>query len=85
VKLMTASEASRAFSAVLDEAERGETVVITRGGRRIAMISPANAATWGALRQSLGGWRAPADDDFDVDMRAARDAVTLDEDAWPSA
>jgi prevent-host-death family protein len=85
VKLMTASEASLTFSAVLDEAERGETVVITRGGRRIAMVSPASAATWGALRRSLAGWRPPADKHFDEDMRAARNAVTLDEDAWPSA
>ncbi len=33
---MTATEASRSFAALLDEAERGNTVVLTRGGRRIA-------------------------------------------------
>jgi hypothetical protein len=49
------------------------------------MVSPASAATWGALRRSLAGWRPPADKHFDEDMRAARNAVTLDEDAWPSA
>jgi hypothetical protein len=29
---MTAAEALRNFSAVLDEAERGEAIVVTRGG-----------------------------------------------------
>lgn len=33
---MTASEASRNFSHVLDSAERGDAIVITRGGRRVA-------------------------------------------------
>ncbi|MGW0826171.1 type II toxin-antitoxin system Phd/YefM family antitoxin [Streptomyces sp. NPDC002845] len=37
MKLMTATEASRNFAAVLDAAERGERIVITRAGRRLAM------------------------------------------------
>ncbi|MBV9721106.1 MAG: type II toxin-antitoxin system prevent-host-death family antitoxin, partial [Mycobacterium sp.] len=33
---VTASEASRNFSAVLDSVERGEIIVVTRAGRRVA-------------------------------------------------
>lgn len=80
LKVMTASEVSRAFSAVLDEAEQGETIVITRAGRRVATITAASGATWGSLRSALGDWVPPVDPDFEEDMRAARAAVTLDED-----
>jgi prevent-host-death family protein len=40
MRTMTATEASRAFASLLDDAERGETIVVTRGGRRIAIIGP---------------------------------------------
>ncbi len=82
---MTASEVSRAFSAVLDEAERGETIVVTRAGRRVATIAPTGAATWGAFREALRDWTAPEDLAFEADMRAAREAVTLAEDPWQNA
>jgi antitoxin (DNA-binding transcriptional repressor) of toxin-antitoxin stability system len=42
---------------VLDGAEHGETVVITRGGRRIAMIVPAPRANGGAVTDVLDRWR----------------------------
>jgi len=38
MKEMSASEVARSFSAALDGAEKGETIVITRGGRRVAMV-----------------------------------------------
>jgi prevent-host-death family protein len=82
MKVMTASEVSRAFSAVLDEAERGETIVITRSGRRVATISAASPATWGALRTALADWLPVSDPDLEGDVRSAREAVTLDEDPW---
>ncbi|HLI39291.1 MAG TPA: hypothetical protein VKV80_18445 [Streptosporangiaceae bacterium] len=85
MRVMTASEASRSFSAVLDLAERGETTVITRGGKRIATIAPASAATWGAFREALRDWTPPDDPTIEEDMRAAREAVTSDEDPWASA
>ncbi len=52
---MTATEASRSFAALLDEAEKGQTIVLTRGGRRIAVIgpaSPSNGADLSALLNS---------------------------------
>jgi len=85
MKVMSASEVSRAFSAVLDEAEQGETIVITRAGRRVATITATSAATWGSLRAALADWTPTPDPTLEYDMRAARTAVTLDEDPWQSA
>ena len=82
---MTASDVSRSFSAVLYEAEHGETIVVTRAGRRVATITGTSAATWGALREALADWTPMPDPTFEDDMQAARTAVTLDEDPWPSA
>ena len=81
---MTASEVSRAFSSVLDEAERGETIVVTRSGRRVATITATSPATWGMLRAGLAGWVAPEDPGFADDMSAVRAAVTFDENPWPN-
>jgi prevent-host-death family protein len=81
---MTASEASRSFSTVLDQAEAGETIVVTRGGRQVATIGPAARGTGRAFRDFLRSWSPGEDPTFDEDMRAARDVVTLDEDPWAS-
>lgn len=85
MKEMTASEAARRFSAVLDGADHGETVVITRGGRRVAMIVPAPRANGRAVTEVLARWRGRlgADDDFAANVAAAGDAPTdLDGDPW---
>lgn len=79
---MTATEASRSFASLLDEAERGETVVVTRGGRRIATIGPVNASN-GAEFLALLSKNVP-DKEFAADVHAARDAVTLEDPAWPA-
>ncbi|HJV15253.1 MAG TPA: prevent-host-death protein [Propionibacteriaceae bacterium] len=78
---MTATEASRSFAALLDEAERGGTTVVTRGGRRIATIGPATAANGGAVRDLLV--TADLDDDFEADVRSAREAAVAEAPAWP--
>ena len=53
MKVITATEASRRFAAVLDEAEHGETIVVTRGGRRVAVIGPAPVAAGRAVKEML--------------------------------
>lgn len=82
---MTASEASRNFSAVLDSVENGETIVVTRAGRRVAAIAPAPAATGAAFNEVLTRWREAGalDDDFARRIDAARDAAAADIDADP--
>ncbi|CAL9639265.1 hypothetical protein SUDANB95_06268 [Actinosynnema sp. ALI-1.44] len=86
MKEVPAAEASRNFSAMLDEAERGETIVVTRNGRRAAMIVPAPRTNGKALLDLFDRWAGtPAlDDEFEANVAAARDAGTaeLDEDPW---
>lgn len=83
---MTASEASRNFAALLDAAEKGQTVVVTRSGRRVALIAPAPRANGGAVLGLFERWRGhPAfDDAFEERVNAARNSVTadLDTDPW---
>jgi len=82
MRTMTATEASRSFAALLDDAERGHTVVVTRGGRRIATIGPAGAGNGVEVVALLAS--ASTDDTFSADVRAARDAVALEGPAWPA-
>ncbi|TWP37625.1 type II toxin-antitoxin system Phd/YefM family antitoxin [Leekyejoonella antrihumi] len=84
---MTASEASRSFSAVLDSAERGETIVVTRAGRRVATIAPAPRANGAALRAVFERWHSnPAlDDTLAVRVAAAPEAASEELDANPWA
>ncbi|MFE2754781.1 type II toxin-antitoxin system Phd/YefM family antitoxin [Actinosynnema sp. NPDC059335] len=86
MKEMTASEASRNFSAVLDEAEHGETIVVTRNGRRVALITPAPRANGRALHEVFRRWhgREGLDERFAADVTAAREVVSgdLDSDPW---
>ncbi|WP_147915739.1 type II toxin-antitoxin system Phd/YefM family antitoxin [Ruania zhangjianzhongii] len=83
---ITASEASRSFSAVLDSAEHGETIVVTRAGKRVATIAPAPAANGAALREVFTRWHGnPAlDDTLATRVAAAREAASadLDSDPW---
>ncbi len=82
---ITASEASRNFSTVLASVEQGETIVVTRAGRRIAEIAPAAAATGGALNAVLARWRGVAalDDDFRKSIDTARAAASIEDDRDP--
>ncbi len=67
MRTMTATEASRGFSGLLDAVEGGESVTITRGGRPVAILGPAPVATGRALREALAGL-PPLDEDFERDM-----------------
>ncbi len=86
VREMTASEASRNFSAVLDAAEEGETIVVTRAGRRVATIAPALTVNAPELRAVFSRWQGdPAfDDGLEGRIEAARSSVLadLDNDPW---
>jgi prevent-host-death family protein len=86
MKEMSASEAARNFSAVLDATEKGETIVVTRSGRRVALIAPAPRANGAALADVLERWRGhPAlDDAFATQVGAARSGASaeLDADPW---
>ncbi|WP_246186709.1 type II toxin-antitoxin system Phd/YefM family antitoxin [Microlunatus speluncae] len=84
---MTAAEASRNFSTVLDRAEHGETITIVRHGRTVATVSPAPKKTGRDLRLALAKADIPPpDDDFEADIAAALAFVSKDErDPWAEA
>lgn len=84
MKELSASEAARRFSAVLDGTEDGETYVITRGGRRVAMIVPAPRANGRAVSEVLSRWRdrLVVDEDFGGRVEVAG-AVTTERDSDP--
>ncbi|MFA5550948.1 MAG: type II toxin-antitoxin system prevent-host-death family antitoxin [Trueperaceae bacterium] len=63
MKVMTATEASRKFSDLLDAVEAGESVVVTRGGVPVAEIRPSAHRTGRDLRIALEG-SVPPDDEF---------------------
>lgn len=69
-----------------DSAEQGETIVVTRSGRRVALIAPAPQSNGAALREGFRRWQGnPAlDDDFAERVTAARSTVSgeLDTDPW---
>lgn len=81
MRTVTATEASRSFAALLDEVEAGGTVMVTRGGRRIAAIGPASAGNGDDVVALLR--KGSPDKKFAADVAAARDAVTLGGPAWP--
>lgn len=82
---VTASEASRNFSAVLTSVEQGETIVVTRAGRRIASIAPTPAATGVAFNAVVTRWRGAAafDDEFAESVDTARAAASTGNDSDP--
>ena len=85
MRTMTATEASRRFSDLLDVIERGESVVVTRGNRPIAEIRPARRRTGKDLRAALAE-TAPPDERFDKDITDAVTLLTADgTDPWADA
>jgi antitoxin (DNA-binding transcriptional repressor) of toxin-antitoxin stability system len=82
---MTATEASRNFSDLLDAIERGETVVITRGNHVIAEMRPAQHRTGANLRATLEHI-PPPDDRFADDIAGALALIASEgNDAWAGA
>ncbi len=83
---VSATEASRNFSAVLDSAEHGETILVTRGGEPVATIAPAPRANGAALRTLFARYAATEFDDeaFAETVAEVRDVARadLDNDPW---
>ncbi|GAA3444762.1 type II toxin-antitoxin system Phd/YefM family antitoxin [Planomonospora venezuelensis] len=73
MKVMTAAKASGSFAAVLDEVERGETIMVTRGGRRIAVIAPAPTARGRMVKAFLARSAGMLDAGFEADVAKARE------------
>jgi len=74
MRAMTATHVSRHFSAVLDEVDRGETIVITRDGRQLAILTPVPAANGDAVTAALDD--LPDDEAYWDAVEAARAEVS---------
>jgi prevent-host-death family protein len=85
MRTMTATEASRHFSDLLDAVERGERVIIVRGSHPVAEIGPAQRRTGADLRRALEGI-TPPDETFARNISAALSMVTSEvSDPWADA
>lgn len=79
MKTLSATDASRSFAGLLDAVERGESFVITRGGKRIASLAPATSGNGAAVKKLIA---SVPDSEFASDVESARRAVELDPVAW---
>jgi antitoxin (DNA-binding transcriptional repressor) of toxin-antitoxin stability system len=84
---MTATEASRNFSGLLDLIEAGETIRITRGNEPIAEVGPARRRTGADLEAALLAAGLPAlDEDLEQDISEALALVSNEgNDPWAEA
>jgi prevent-host-death family protein len=82
---MTATDAARSFSEVLNRVANGEEIEVTRSGAAVAVISPPKSRLISADRFRELIATAPAlDARFAEDIRAARESVEPPESPWPS-
>ncbi|OHV44256.1 type II toxin-antitoxin system prevent-host-death family antitoxin [Pseudofrankia sp. BMG5.36] len=77
MRTMTATDASRRFSGLLDAVAAGETITITGGHRPIAEIGPTRRRTGADLRAALAG-TTPPDDAFEKSIAATVSRLSTD-------
>ena len=85
VRTLTATEASRQFSTLLDSIEAGDVVVVTRGNRPIAEIRPVTRRIGRDLRTALEEI-PPPDEKFIADVTDAMNFLAPERtDPWEDA
>ena len=82
---MTATDAARGFSDVLNRVAAGEEIEVTRAGASVAVITPPKVRFLSAARFRELIATAPApDQEFAAELHALREAVGAPEQPWPS-
>ena len=82
---LTATEAARSFSDLLNRVAAGEEIEITRGGIPVAVVRPPKARLVSAERfRAHMAAAPPVDDDFVEDLREIRKESGFPESPWPS-
>jgi prevent-host-death family protein len=82
---MTATEAARSFSEVLNRVAAGEEIEVTRSGAAVAVISSQATRLVSAERFRELIRTAPIpDDDFAADVRELRETGGPPDSPWPS-
>lgn len=83
---ITATEASRSFSEVLNRVAGGERLQITRSGAPVAEIGPPPVRSMSAARfRGLIEDAPRPDSDYGEDVRAAREQLGAPRDPWASS
>ena len=81
MRQLSATDAARRFSQLLDEVERGRaTFTVMRRGRAVARIGPAPVGSGAALRDLIR--THPPDDDWAADLRKLREGLQLEKRPW---
>jgi prevent-host-death family protein len=81
MKEISATEAARRFSEVLDAVEHDHrTFVVRRGGRVVASIGPAAQSSGRTLKAVLRRYRP--DPDWAAELAALRHSLTIEERTW---
>jgi len=82
---MTATDAARSFSELLNRVAGGEEIEVIRSGAPVAVISRPRSSLISADRfRELIATAPRPDEGFLDDVRAARESVGAPEDAWQS-
>jgi prevent-host-death family protein len=82
---MTATDAARSFSELLNRVAAGEEIEVTRNGATVAVIGPTRARLVSAARfRELMDSAPHPDQDFADDVRSLKDTVGPPEDRWAS-
>ncbi|HUA04631.1 MAG TPA: type II toxin-antitoxin system prevent-host-death family antitoxin [Solirubrobacteraceae bacterium] len=82
---MTATDAARGFSDVLNRVAAGEEIEVTRAGAPVAVIAPPRVRLLSAERfRELIATAPPPDDEFAAELRDLRETVPAPESSWPS-
>jgi prevent-host-death family protein len=82
---MTATEAARSFSDLLNRVASGEEVEVTRNGAPVAVIAPPKARLVSAQRfRELISSAPQPDEGFGADVRAVREGTGPPGEPWPS-
>jgi prevent-host-death family protein len=82
---MTATDAARSFSELLNRVANGEEIELTRSGAAVAVISPPKSRLISADRfRELIATSPALDAEFARDIRRARESIGPPADAWQS-
>lgn len=82
---VTATDAARRFSELLNRVAAGEEFAVTRSGATVAVIGPPRSRTIsGARFRELLASAPPVDEEFAADLERIRAEVGVPEDPWPS-
>jgi prevent-host-death family protein len=85
VTRITATQAAREFSDVLNRVAAGEEIEITRNDAPVAVLTPARSRLVSADRfRALMAAAPPVDNAFRADLREIRGGVGAPEASWPS-